>query len=406
MPKIGSLIGGCMGKPSTEAYTPAPLPGYGSEADAFSKKTQASDPVATPSMPPLYRVIQKRRETINQPIVIETIHAQSLRPAGEFKAKIRKDRNVVTDIIQCLGSLCIIANTRHIERNFTSEAGQHKIKPDRANHITRLVTNEFAFYPSDGPLNNDQLLKILETLEILATTLQPNLVLILATFPVESRNGHYENVAMHVQCGPEPTIHLFAKTVSSSLDPLYPDWRPTDFFNPKIDGADPEVVSSKVTPPIITDEVDISFLPRDSAIEVGTLGGAKHLFCADICLDHDYGLAKANLRNYIARKRRETPLDPVPEQISQIVTSSSMDKVEKSQVDPHLMVADARDYFVTAPPVMRLTSHQRTNLTQVSESFGCKSKYHKTSRSIETRGRFGNGFRVRFHEGYSLSRVG
>lgn len=97
------------------------------------------------------------------------------------------------------------------------------MKPDCRNNITCISTNEFFFYPNKerGPLSQEGFNKIVLELEKLASTLPPNLHLLLSSFAVVNANKTVNNIALYITCGDNPSIHISAKMINSWSDPIY-----------------------------------------------------------------------------------------------------------------------------------------------------------------------------------------
>lgn len=105
----------------------------------------------------------------------------------------------------------------------TLNTNQAVMKPDCVNHITRVILNEFSFYPYHdfGPLSEEMFSELILKIENLAKNYPENLHLVLASFPVSNAQNQVYNTVLYVQCGPEPKIYPHTKSNPASVDPEY-----------------------------------------------------------------------------------------------------------------------------------------------------------------------------------------
>jgi hypothetical protein len=134
--------------------------------------------------------------------------------------------------------LALMANKEHEKANFTENSGKFTINTGSENNVTRLSTHEFSFYPKDRPLMLDEYRELLGRIRKIAENCHENLHLLLASFPVKWPDNKVYNIVVHVQCGKEPVLSPFAKSVPSSIDALYPNTTNPSFvgtsFYPKV----------------------------------------------------------------------------------------------------------------------------------------------------------------------------
>lgn len=273
-------------------------------------------------------LVQKRKSALlNAPVKVENIHARGNLKGGEFFLKDSKDKRVKR-MFRTIESLAALANEHHKSENF--ENGQ--LKANRKNRITRLVTNEFAFYTADSPLIIDEFYELLTQIELMASELSPNLVLVLASFPV-LRHGTVYNLVIHVQCGQNPTISSFAKTLESNVDCSYEGRRRRNSdYSHLLD----EYEASSV-PSISRHHYTISM---NSVILVRTLGGAGFYDVIEVCLDHKRRIGGMNLENELREQIQSQDYPVIIEQVSHVVTSASVEQHPENFVGTHVMHAD------------------------------------------------------------------
>lgn len=125
--------------------------------------------------------------------------------------------------------VCMRAREVHVQQNFTGydvdDSRVNDAIPINVNAITRVVFNEFSFYPyrHRGPLAIDELLAFCEMLEAAAKEYPMNMHMCISSLPVYDHHGDVFNVAIYLQCGRDPRMNVFAKAVPDEVDPLYED---------------------------------------------------------------------------------------------------------------------------------------------------------------------------------------
>lgn len=98
------------------------------------------------------------------------------------------------------------------------------MKSDCLNNITIGIFNEFYFYPyrDRGPLSQAALGALIDKTEIMAKGMPENMLLFIASMPVVDPLNGVRNMALYVQCGPDPIIKSMTKALPSPIDPEYP----------------------------------------------------------------------------------------------------------------------------------------------------------------------------------------
>lgn len=110
-----------------------------------------------------------------------------------------------------------------------------KMRLDKMNTITRLNLHEFALYPyiDRGPLSLQEWQLLLKNINEMAATYPENLHIMLGTVPVRTQTiinskkiNLLQNIGVYVECGPNPRIHVFGKTIPATAgefkDLIYP----------------------------------------------------------------------------------------------------------------------------------------------------------------------------------------
>ena len=212
-------------------------------------------------------------------------------------------------------------------------------KSGHENHITRLTTNEFMFYTKKR-LEPDEFSKLFEEILTLATKQPENLHIVLSSFAVKTLDNKTMNVAAFVECGQKPKVHFIVKNGVSDIDPVYygenQGKKRIEFLN-----VDMEVDSEKTFPTLNIHGKEYTF-SYNNVFEVSTLGGAKKIEVIEICLDHLGGVGKKNCELYMVNALLAPAPSLLPIQISQVVTSNTLDLVREHMLETNLTHVDPR----------------------------------------------------------------
>lgn len=225
-----------------------------------------------------------------------------------------------------------------VEPNSNSNLNFLKIKQESENHITRLVTNEFMFYTKKR-FNAEEFSNLFSDILNLAKKQPENLHLVLSSFAVKALNKKTMNVVAFITCGKNPTVHFIVKSHASRIDPIYyrnKNGQRKPYLNIDIRTNDTKAVFPKLN--IQGREYQFSY---NNISEITTLGGAKKIIAIEICLDHDKGLAKKNCQQFV-ESGLTYPLKIFPNQVSQIVTSNSIDLEYDKKLEDNPTHADPR----------------------------------------------------------------
>lgn len=199
--------------------------------------------------------------------------------------------------------------------------GTTDVDPD---YISRLSTNEFFFYTKE-PLTLKEFEELQNKIAIKAENLSPGIQLILGSFAIKTDDNKVMNVTPHITCGQTPTFNFIVKNYTSPIDVRYknPDGSILPVLN--IDTHKPPLPMPKISVNKVSS--DFSF---NNLVPCKTPGGTPFITAVDICLDHYYGVAKANAE---ARGIQHQP-------ISHVVVSNYIDLVKTNCLSPAPMHVD------------------------------------------------------------------
>jgi hypothetical protein len=376
----------------------------------------------------LEKIRNKREQLINQPITVNDIHARSAyetlpkgtntKNLGEFAYQNAPAGDTVTRITRHIQNLAETANAWHEKNNFIDENGSKVLKDGAKNTITRLCTDEFAFWPQGRPLKNAEFLQVVQQIEKVAQKQQQNLTLILASFPVEGADGKVHNTVVHVQCGSNPVINVFAKTTLSGIDASYfdpnkaPSQPPTaDLYEPESKQEHLRGVGSyyhdneKKAPalmPYMKNNGNGFVISRDNVVHVKTAGGAECFDVVDICLDHTAGTGERNLTAELNEKARNMGLDLMPSQVSQVISSASIKKRAGPNVSPIIFHADPEKSLVRDGQSEIRQNLEKNDQSQFEAILGKDNTAIKRGQLWVENTAFGPPLEIEFYKPYRL----
>ncbi len=245
-------------------------------------------------------------------------------PLGEFELAGANTKDQTTRLLTYIKDLSGVAATTHKNQNLDSS---DNIKKGHENNIVRMITNEFSFFTAT-PLTADEFKALHAEIQKHAATLPENLQLTLSSFAVRTEDNKLLNIVVNVECGKTPKIHCFAKNQFSSIDPIYYDVAKDGTKTPLPYITKTEMVKKMgpdVTPKVSLKGLDIGF---SNVFECTTAGKAKFIAAIDVCLDHKYGTAKAELnrqlQSALTQAKTTKTTDVLPIQISHVLTSNSI----------------------------------------------------------------------------------
>ncbi len=307
---------------------------------------------------PIERVQSKRLAQVNAPITVTDIHVKTKGQVGEFNFEESKGEPLPR-ILSTIDEIAQIANEEHRKSNFDSTGN---MKAERKNFVTRIITDEFTFYShKNDPLSVSDFHRLIKGMEARAQKLPPNLILVLASFPIAGPDKVLHNVVLHVQCGPLPSIHAFEKTLSADKDPVYPEHKKAESLGsqPAIRtmlNSGENVIVQGIPSLVGTAESPIFSVSRNSIVTIKTAGGAEYHDAIDICLEHRFGKAQTELTQMFMREDKDTL------QASHLVTSSPINIRQKLTAAKHVLHAD--------PFNARRVTNDLQKITKIQPAFG------------------------------------
>jgi hypothetical protein len=254
-----------------------------------------------------------REAKMNQEISIHDliVYLKPSQSKGESKVGGDSHRARTRRMLDHIKLLARIANTHH-QQSFCDTTCPTKpvLKPDCLNNITRISLNEFSFY-SQHPFNTANLHNFVKEVYAIARQQQPNVHLLLSSFPVITQDNRLLNMSLYVECGDNPKITTFCKGRYSTVDQGYAG---VGFFRQQ-DQASDETVS-----PFIAGDKGF-VVSNNTVFPVTTAGGAEYVQTVDVCLDHNFQHSKKIMENAAAVDvSHDSSL--IPAQVDQILTSN------------------------------------------------------------------------------------
>jgi hypothetical protein len=221
-------------------------------------------------------------------------------------------RDYVERIIGQIALLAELAYENH--KSMCMDNGE--LVPQFGNNITRLITDEFSFYPK-APLTIKEYTDLLHAVYAIAEKLPLNIHLILASFPVLDAEQQLHNITLHVVSGKQPILHHHSKTRVSPVDITY---------------GHKKFAQSTLAAPSQMARVNLSqelvFSPGTIVI-AHTADGAEFITNVEVCLEHQFhtGIFCLNKEMLSAKNAHKI----MPMQYSHVLTSRTID----IEPDPH-----------------------------------------------------------------------
>lgn len=259
---------------------------------------------------------QARQRVANQPIYIRDIFVSAAISSvshGEFHMtrKQSSQKSWFDRLVDHVAILANIANTHHLHDYCEKKSDNtYFVLQKYSNHITRLSLHEFSLY-SKEPLTLVQYELFVTKVLAFAGKLLPNVHLLLSSMAVAITQDCTVNMSLYVQCGIQPLLKSFCKATKDTTDKTYLNM--SVFKNPAIDETSTEYT---VTPSGLV-------LSHDFLFPVKTLGGAEANVAVEICLDHEYEVAKKLLKARVGSDQKEDTFF-IPEQVDHFITSNSV----------------------------------------------------------------------------------
>ena len=283
----------------------------------FSTATSSSGETNT-----YQRVLKDINPITIQDILVTHPPMSRLEHSGEVSFQAEEKGVCLTRMLLQIELLANFAKEQH-KKNCNVDGS---LKEESQNCITRLITDEFSFYPFE-PLTTDNYVNLIKEIREIARKLPLNIHLILSTFPVLNDHHYLHNITLHITSGEEPLIHHHSKAIPSRIDPDYgyplaQNYLP--WLNPKM--------------PLIDHDQPLYF-DFGSIVYSETAGGARMITNVTICRDHEYKTGLHCLHQVIKWEKHAREIIPV--QYSNILCSRTYVLAPGDPDNEHITQADA-----------------------------------------------------------------
>jgi ankyrin repeat protein len=189
--------------------------------------------------------------------------------------------------------------------------------------ITRAITDEFSFYPENTPFTLEEYKQIISQTVIIAKDLEPDIHLLLATFPVVWPDGGIHNCGLYVEspknADEAPIIHHFSKKYHS----------PIDFNYASADGdlyrltTDKDCTEEQLPDTLLKGSGIATHDPHQfgSALKLSPSVGGPFILTIGVCVDHSFGVERAEVHGLIEKLNQAG--EDLPLYCSHVITSAS-----------------------------------------------------------------------------------
>lgn len=229
-------------------------------------------------------------------------------------------------------SLDRLARIKTQLEHLVETARNHHKSAAGINTITRLITDEFCFYPDDGPLTISEYRAIIDELGQLCKNLQPNIHLVLGTFPVLWPDGGMHNCGLHITSpnspasasapSDPPRIHHFSKQNHSGIDFEYRTSATSYDTIPLTTDMNcaPEALPEKVLAGTAATLGDVNQF--QGALKITTESGDAFVTTIGICLDHQEDVERRQTHGLIEQLAARA--QHIPTTCSHVIVSASV----------------------------------------------------------------------------------
>ena len=211
----------------------------------------------------------------------------------------------------------------------SAEKTANSLAPNRqeGSRITRVTTDEFSFYPEDAPFTIEEYKELIKNTTDIANAMPRDTEMVLATFPVVWPDGGIHNCGLYVESPKQPgqaaTIHHFSKKNHATYD----------FRYKKMDGSlyplttDNNCTEEQLPNAILRDTTVAINDPNQfgAAIKITTATNDNFIVTVGICLDHEIGVEKQEVRGLIQQLEKNHL--SIPSQCNHVITSYSIKEV-------------------------------------------------------------------------------
>ena len=305
-----------------------------------------------------------------QPILIQDIlvtHPPGLETPenGETLNPIEEECSYLGRMVQQFKLLAQLAKYHH-QKNCTPDG---RLKTSCKHNITRLITDEFSFYPCE-PLTTEAYLYLLRTLEKIAKTLPSNIHLVLASFPVLDINEQLHNTTVHLDTGPEldtgpqPVLHHHSKALHAKED-----------FNYGYVFAENSAPWAHAQMPQIHFDRPLIF-GFGSILYSWTAGRACLMNKLEVCIEHNYNIGLDCLGEELNRAVLADEI--IPMQYSHVLTSRTTFINQREANNIRITQADAErpGVWIRDHQSSNFSSYQPSKVLRLDNYFGKSNQVH------------------------------
>lgn len=311
----------------------------------------------------LFKVTPAYQHVLNnlQPIFIQDIIVtHPRRPGnGETTNPMEEQESYLTRMVKQLRLLAQFAQNHH-QKNCTADG---TLKDTCENNITRLITDEFSFYPCE-PLSLDAYLFLLKKIDEIARTLPLNIHLIFASFPVLDANELLHNITVHVTSGSQPILHHHSKTRPSAIDFNY---------GYRFAGNSSPWNASQMTQIHFDRPLLFGF---GSIVYSMTAGRARLISNLEVCIEHNYFIGVSCLNEELRKAAIANEI--IPLQYSHVLTSRSTCINSREPSNARITQADAErpGIWIRDHRTHTYNSYRPNNVFQLHNFFGKSNIAH------------------------------
>ncbi|RUQ85328.1 hypothetical protein [Legionella septentrionalis] len=275
----------------------------------------------------LLKRLRKNNEEMT-PVFIQEVVVYAADSYGEAKSAAI-DKSTIDDpaprLLAHIALLAELTNSIHQNSYCTlAENGEHVLKDDCLNKITRLSLNEFSLY-TNQPLSQQQFKIICAGIEQISKKLLDNVHLLLSSFAVVNEQNEILNTALYVEGGLISKTRVISKSFASTVDVTYEQMK--NFSQGVCYGG-----MKSLSDFVAGDNAATIPVTNSNFFEVRTKGNAVYLQSLELCLDHRFKRVKDSLISKLTRSSSDSQL--LPKYVDQIISSNSISIHDDSLIVP------------------------------------------------------------------------
>lgn len=199
--------------------------------------------------------------------------------------------------------------------------------------ITRVISDEFTFYPADKPYTLTEYKAIINKVAEATSSLPANIHIVFATFPVAWTDGKLRNCGLYAASpltkDSAPRVYHFAKKKPFKDDPNYLQDDGTSYvYNSQEDNANPDYLPDRVLENTAVQINDVN--QYQAAFKVAGAAGQDLLVSVGICFDHSTGMERNDV--HCLTEQLQAAGHDVPLHCSHVITSYSISQYKQHTV--------------------------------------------------------------------------